>query len=443
MGEISDYIAGYYDRQPEYEWERLERHRMEYALTMRAMANYLPAPPARILDCGGGPGRYSLELARQGYRVTLFDLSSGNLRLAQGKVAGAGLQLEAYELGTATDLSRFAGETFDAVLLMGPLYHLLEIEERQQALQEARRVLKPGGALLAAFISRYAAHRWAALNRPEMIANGESDELLRTGRIPLPVQDEPASFVAYMAHPSEVAPLCWQAGFQVQVVLGLEGLISQIEAPVNALGEAAAPGSERLALWEAWVALNEQVAADSSLHGCVEHLLVVAHKPRWRAVLRAIAQRLNQAGIPYNVAGGASLALHGLPLAVRDIDIEVSAEDAYHVQELFSVQVVEPVALGSTDLYRSHFGVFDFDGVRVEVMGDNQRREGNAWLPTRTQTRDILDLDGVPVNASWLEEELLAYIRRGRLERAALCLPHCDRDRLLALLRGQVKTQVI
>jgi hypothetical protein len=58
-------------------------------------------------------------------------------------------------------------------------------------------------------------------------------------------------------------------------------------------------------------------------------------------------------------------------------------------------------------------------------------------------TREAADLDGVPVFVSWLEEELLAYIRRGRLERAALLLPHCDRDRLLGLLRGQVKTNVL
>ena len=73
-------------------------------------------------------------------------------------------------------------------------------------------------------------------------------------------------------------------------------------------------------------------------------------------------------------------------------------------------------------------------------MGDLHRREGDHWVPT---TETSIDLDGVPVRVSWLEEETLAYIRRGRLERAALCLSRCDPGRLLALLRGERPTNVL
>ncbi|MGA9347428.1 MAG: class I SAM-dependent methyltransferase, partial [Anaerolineae bacterium] len=132
----SEAIRTLYDQQPEREWERLERHRTEFALTLRALAEHLPPPPARVLDCGGGPGRYAIELARRGYDVTLFDLSTECLRLAQEKAAQAGVTLAGYEQGTATDLSRFPDDAFDALLLMGPLYHLLEEKDRQQALAE-------------------------------------------------------------------------------------------------------------------------------------------------------------------------------------------------------------------------------------------------------------------------------------------------------------------
>jgi len=89
------------------------------------------------------------------------------------------------------------------------------------------------------------------------------------------------------------------------------------------------------------------------------------------------------------------------------------------------------------------------------VMGDLQRREGEVWLPTHTSTRQVVWLTpgsgetagsgktGVPVQVAWLEEETLSNLRRGRLERAAACLPWCDPARLTALLRGQVKTCVI
>jgi sugar phosphate isomerase/epimerase len=176
---------------------------------------------------------------------------------------------------------------------------------------------------------------------------------------------------------------------------------------------------------------------------CRQHSLADAHKPRWRAVLRQIAQRLDESGVAYKVVGGASATLHGVPLPVKDLDIETDAEGAYRLQALFPGHVVEPVALCESETYRSHFGRFDFDGVAVEVMGDLHRREGERWVPTAATTETTVDLDGGPVRVSWLEEEVLAYIRRGRLERAAQCLSHCDQDRLLALLCGEQDTGVL
>lgn len=430
----SEAIRALYDQQPEREWERLERHRTEFAVTLRSLAEHLPPPPARVLDCGGGPGRYAIELAHRGYEVTLFDLSTGCLQLAQEKATEAGVTLVAYEQGTATDLSRFPDASFDAVLLMGPLYHLLEEAERQQAIAECHRVLKPGGPLFAASISRYAAPRWAAAHEPTWpLEHPELTEMVLTTGVLPPRGESDAEFVAYFAHPTEVVPLCQREGFEAITVLGVEGLVSMIEDGVNALsGEA----------WEVWLDLNYRLAADSSIHGCVEHLLVVAVKPLWRAVLCQIARQLDEAGLAYKVVAGAAAALHGVPLPVKDLDIETDAEDAYRFQALFADHVVEPVALCENETlraepqgeaYRSHFGRFDFDGVAVEVIGDLHRREGERWVSTGARTETTVDLDGVPVRVSWLEEEILAYVRRGRLDRAAQCLPHCDHDRLLAL----------
>ena len=429
------HVERYYDEQAQREWERMERHRTEFAVTLRALAEHLPPAPARVLDCGSGPGRYGIELARQGYEVTLFDLSPGSLRMARKKAAGAGVALAGYEHGTATDLSRFAADAFDAVLLLGPLYHLLEGRDRRQALVEARRVLKPGGPLFAAFISRYAVPRWAAVHEPTWpLEHPERLEALLDSGVMPPREGDGSEFVAHFARPAEVALLCWRAGLEVVAVLGVEGLVSMIEAGVNELsGEA----------WDRWVDLNYRAASDPCIHGCVEHLLAVAVKPRWRTVLGRIARRLDEAGVVYKVVGGTSVALHGVPIRVKDLDLETDAGGAYRFQALFAGQVVEPVALRESDLYRSHFGRFDFDGVAVEVMGELQRREGDGWVSTAAVTRTTVDLGGVPVRVSWLEEETLAYVRRGRLDRAARCLPHCDRDRLLALLRGAQATGVL
>ena len=184
MNDFSNFISQYYDGRVDDEWERMDRHRTEYALTSRALAECLPPPPAHILDCGSGPGRYAIDLARQGYRVTVFDLSGENLRRARRKAEEAGVELHGYVQGNAINLSQFQDETFDAVLLMGPLYHLLEQDERLQALQESQRVLKPGGPLLAAFMGRYSGHMDAAGRNPQVVVEQQdvSERLLASGK---------------------------------------------------------------------------------------------------------------------------------------------------------------------------------------------------------------------------------------------------------------------
>ena len=265
------HVEAAYDGDPEREWMRLERHRTEFAVTLQAMDEYLPPAPARVLDVGGGPGRYAIELARRGYEVTLFDLSQGCLRMARDRAAEAGTSLAAVEKGTATDLGRFSDGAFDAVLLMGPLYHLLDVGSRRQALAESARVLRNGGMLLAAFITRYAVLRWAAAHEPRWPVEHRDELAAVVEQGILPPRGVPgASFVAWFAHPTEVEPLMVEAGLEVATMLGVEGLVSMIEEQVNALeGEA----------WETWLDLNYRVAADPSIHGCVEHLVAIARKP--------------------------------------------------------------------------------------------------------------------------------------------------------------------
>jgi SAM-dependent methyltransferase len=383
-----EFIRPYSDRSPQQEWDRLDRHPTEFALACKALEAYLPPAPARVLDCGGGPGRYAIRLAQRGYAVTLFDPSPENLAFARRQARAAGVDLQSYDQGDAAGLSRYAAGSFDAILMMGPLVHLLELQQRQRALGEARRVLRPGGTLFAAF----------------------------------------------MAHPSEVGPLLWSTGFEHLETLNLEGLAAGCQAQVSALQGAA---------WDAWLAINWGAACDPRLLGAGQRLLAVARQPLWRAALRKLALELQQAGIRYTLAGGANLALHGVPLPVKDLDLEMSAADAGCFQQRYAAFATMPVALRQDERYRSYFGRFEIDGVLVEVMGDLQRREGDAWKPTANQTREALDMEGVSVWAAWLEEETLANLRRGRLERAALCLPYCHPERLAALLTGQITTDVL
>ena len=88
------HVQNFYDENIQSEWERLEiRHRTEFAVTLRALEEFLPPAPVKLIDIGGGPGRYSITLAGQGYDVTLVDLSAGNLAFARQKAAEADVRL--------------------------------------------------------------------------------------------------------------------------------------------------------------------------------------------------------------------------------------------------------------------------------------------------------------------------------------------------------------
>ncbi len=258
-------VRRYYDEQVEREWERLERHRTEYAVTFRALADYLPSPPSAVLDVGGGPGRYSVELAARGYRVTLLDLSPRSVEFACEKARERGVHLDAAQ-GTATDLSRFADGSFGAVLLMGPLYHLIDGADRQRAVREAWRVLAPGGVVFVSYITRYARLRDAANRRAGEIlaARQRWERTLETG-IALPSFGDGFT-AAYLARPTEVCSQLEAAGFETLDLIAAEGLTDGIAEGIEAL-----PGEA----WDAWVDLNYRLGRDPSVHGAASHLVYV------------------------------------------------------------------------------------------------------------------------------------------------------------------------
>lgn len=151
MQEKKDEIRSHYNANPQKEWDRLKKkHPYEKYITIRMMDRYIK-PGDRILDIGGGPGHYAIHYAKQGHSVTLLDLSDENVRFAKKKARQYGVKIAA-EQGDATDLSRFADDSFDTVFLMGPLYHLMNEESRILAIEEAKRVLKPGGFMFSSFI---------------------------------------------------------------------------------------------------------------------------------------------------------------------------------------------------------------------------------------------------------------------------------------------------
>ncbi len=149
-------LQKYYDSFAEGERLFTGLGQLEFERTKIILKRFLPRPSAKVLDIGGATGVYSLWLARQGFEVHLIDQSEKLIEQArQASRQQADAPIASCAVGDARKLD-FPDRFFDVVLLFGPLYHLTELKDRYQALKEAYRVLKPGGVLFAAAISRFA-----------------------------------------------------------------------------------------------------------------------------------------------------------------------------------------------------------------------------------------------------------------------------------------------
>lgn len=153
MSTREEIVSGFYDRADEDGRLKRSRHgQLEYATTMSYIHRYANQH-SKVLEVGAGTGRYSIALAAEGMDVSAVELVNSNLKILRER--SRDLQNLASYQGDATDLGRFADQTFDVTLLLGPMYHLYEAEEVNRAIDEAIRVTRSGGVILFAFISVY------------------------------------------------------------------------------------------------------------------------------------------------------------------------------------------------------------------------------------------------------------------------------------------------
>jgi ubiquinone/menaquinone biosynthesis C-methylase UbiE len=187
--------------------------RLEMVRTQELLRRYLPVPPARILDVGGGPGTHARWLVQDGYRVHLVDPVPRHVELAEATGATV-------EVGDARKLTAGDGEA-DVVLLLGPLYHLIDRADRRQALTEAYRVLKPGGLLAAAGINRF-----SSLFEHAAFAHLHKESMQKSigGILASQVHDGKKAFTAAYFHSGEqLRDEVATVGFEAAEVFGIEG----------------------------------------------------------------------------------------------------------------------------------------------------------------------------------------------------------------------------
>jgi ubiquinone/menaquinone biosynthesis C-methylase UbiE len=264
-------VRDYYEARGESEWHRLALPfdgAIEREVHRRTFERWLPAPPARVLDLGGGPGRWTIWLAERGHRVVLADLSPRMLEIAHREIAEAHVEdgVEDVLEADARDLSRWPSESFAAVVALGPYYHLVSSADRERAAAECRRVLHPGGRLFATVMPRYA----CAI---QQLLNSGSGAIPRAGAVLREGTHRPAEAgaltEAFLFRTEDVAPFFEARGFQTEALVASEGFLALVQQQVAELRE------RDEAAYEALLEIAAEAAGDPSILGLSGHLLYV------------------------------------------------------------------------------------------------------------------------------------------------------------------------
>jgi SAM-dependent methyltransferase len=262
-----------------YEQDAVERDRLtegngllEFLRTQELLARYLPPPPAVVLDVGGAAGIHALPLAARGYDVDLSDPVALHVQQARDASGAAEAPLRSVRVGDARAIDAEDGSA-DAVLMLGPLYHLIEREERLAALREARRVLRAGGLLAAAVITRAASTgdglRYGLLDDEGFEAIVERD--LREGRHVVPGHRPELFTTTHFHWPDEAVAELTDAGFAGVEALAVEGMAPWVTDVSAWLAEPSR--RERL------LAAVRRVESVPALLAASPHLLVVGRAP--------------------------------------------------------------------------------------------------------------------------------------------------------------------
>lgn len=217
-------IEIYYNRGKEQNRLLNASGQLERVRTQELLMRYLPDPPAQVADIGGGTGIHALWLAEKGYQVHLRDIVPLHIEQALKDSQSQKIKLISAKVGDARDVD-LDDASMDVVLLLGPMYHLQERSDRIQALEEAHRLLKSGGLLMVATISKYA-------SLLDGIIRGFSADPHYMDLVESAIEDgrhgheqlEPQYFTtAFFHHPDEIQAEIEEANFDFKQTLPIEG----------------------------------------------------------------------------------------------------------------------------------------------------------------------------------------------------------------------------
>jgi SAM-dependent methyltransferase len=261
----------HYTEQVKREWRRLVKdpfHRLELDTTLRFLKKHLPKK-GLILDAGGGPGRYTIELAKLGYDVILLDITPENLEFAKRQIKGQkiGDRVKAIVGGSITNLSEFPTGSFDAVLCLGgPLSHVGS-DQRLKAVSELVRVAKKGAPLFVSVMGLFGLLNllpWSSeivqtRNFKRVYTKGEDYKWAGTGYCHFFTRDE---LCKLMLQTREV---------KVLETIGLEGLSSSQQEAINKL-------YKKKKAWKNWLDMHYHTCTHPTVVDLSQHIMIICKK---------------------------------------------------------------------------------------------------------------------------------------------------------------------
>lgn len=253
------------------EWNRLVKdayNSLEFLVTMHYLRKHLPET-GKILDAGGGPGRYTLELCRAGYDVILLDIDATYTTFAEEKIKlepkSVSNRLVASVVGDIRDLSHFNTNDFDAVLCLGgPLTCISDETERTQATSELVRVAKPGAIVSIGVVGYLAMLRTVLSRVSEELITPRYWKLIREGKGNNIVGDT----LWHFFRASELQRLAESCGLTTLEMVGCEGLSTGLPEATNTV-------AEHPTKWERWVELILETATESAIVDMAAHILYI------------------------------------------------------------------------------------------------------------------------------------------------------------------------
>lgn len=255
------------------EWKRLIQdpfHELEFITTFSFLKKYLPKN-GLILDAGGGPGRYTIELAKLGYNVILLDLVSEHLKLAKKQIRKEKVVGKVKEIteGSITDLSKFTDNSFDAVLCLGgPLSHVYPEAERQKAVSELVRVAKIDMPVFVSVMSKYGVMLATPAGWPQevsfkkhyqnLVQNGEDYKWRGNG------------YCHYFTS-SELEKMFLKENVEVISKVGLEGL--NVNDKITNRFAKKFPEA-----WKNWLEIHSQICTEQFVVDASGHMMIIVRK---------------------------------------------------------------------------------------------------------------------------------------------------------------------